>query len=453
MFRGARLSASGQNAGVMEVLLERNLPHAPPASRGSRYRPDIQGLRALAVLAVIANHLAGWPKGSFVGVDVFFVISGYLITGILVREFETRQTISLLGFYARRIKRILPAGLFVIGVTRVRHARAGRHRPLPLHRSRRDRGRRVSRQLAFRPGRGQLLQPVAAAIAAPALLVPVGGGAVLLRVALGATGPAAHRPPPALVAPRAHAPGRRCRDRRHLRRLAGVGIRADRRQPDDGLLLHVGPRLGARPGGADRHRRRAHRAPQSAPASDRRMDRPSRPAPVTPHRPLVPWVSRAVGAAPHPLRRGGDRHGRRPPGAVAAAADQPGLPVRGRPLLQPLPVALPGRRAHRHPRPPLLGHLLGGGSGAHLRLVGRLISPAGEPGAARHLVCPSSRTPPGPRPRLAPVRRGVRRHGAAGRRRPGPRALDQSEPPRPPRTRPGWPHAGRPARLPGCGGP
>src|SRR6202000_821949 len=45
------------------------------------------------------------------------VISGYLITGILVREFETRQTISLAGFYARRIKRILPAGLFVIGVT------------------------------------------------------------------------------------------------------------------------------------------------------------------------------------------------------------------------------------------------------------------------------------------------------------------------------------------------
>jgi peptidoglycan/LPS O-acetylase OafA/YrhL len=66
---------------------------------------------------VIANHLAGWPKGSFVGVDVFFVISGYLITGILVREFESRQTISFRGFYARRIRRILPAGLFVIGAT------------------------------------------------------------------------------------------------------------------------------------------------------------------------------------------------------------------------------------------------------------------------------------------------------------------------------------------------
>jgi peptidoglycan/LPS O-acetylase OafA/YrhL len=98
----------------MEVLLERK-PEAH--ARGSRFRPDIQGLRAIAVLAVLADHLAGWPKGSFVGVDVFFVISGYLITGILVREFETRQTISFAGFYARRIKRILPAGLFVIGAT------------------------------------------------------------------------------------------------------------------------------------------------------------------------------------------------------------------------------------------------------------------------------------------------------------------------------------------------
>jgi peptidoglycan/LPS O-acetylase OafA/YrhL len=69
------------------------------------------------VLAVIAFHLAGWPQGSFDGVDVFFVISGYLITGILVREFESRQSISFTGFYARRIKRILPAGLFVIGAT------------------------------------------------------------------------------------------------------------------------------------------------------------------------------------------------------------------------------------------------------------------------------------------------------------------------------------------------
>ena len=101
----------------MAVTTERPQPHAPPADRRLRYRADIQGLRAIAVLAVIADHLAGWPRGSFDGVDIFFVISGYLITGILVREFESRKTISFLGFYARRIKRILPAGLFVIGAT------------------------------------------------------------------------------------------------------------------------------------------------------------------------------------------------------------------------------------------------------------------------------------------------------------------------------------------------
>jgi peptidoglycan/LPS O-acetylase OafA/YrhL len=98
-------------------MSQRSQSRVTPDDRRVGYRAEIQGLRAIAVLAVVANHLAGWPTGSFVGVDVFFVISGYLITGILVREFETRQTISFRGFYARRIKRILPAGLFVIGAT------------------------------------------------------------------------------------------------------------------------------------------------------------------------------------------------------------------------------------------------------------------------------------------------------------------------------------------------
>ena len=101
----------------MGAVLQRNESRTPSEDRPTRYRADIQGLRAVAVLAVIADHFAGGPRGSFVGVDVFFVISGYLITGILVREFEARQTISFGGFYARRIKRILPAALFVIGVT------------------------------------------------------------------------------------------------------------------------------------------------------------------------------------------------------------------------------------------------------------------------------------------------------------------------------------------------
>jgi peptidoglycan/LPS O-acetylase OafA/YrhL len=80
-------------------------------------RRDIQGLRAFAVIVVILDHLAGWPSGGFVGVDVFFVISGFLITGLLLREYERSGSISFTNFYRRRIKRIFPASTLVIVVT------------------------------------------------------------------------------------------------------------------------------------------------------------------------------------------------------------------------------------------------------------------------------------------------------------------------------------------------
>ena len=81
------------------------------------YRPEIDGLRAFAVLPVILFH-AGFSAfgGGFVGVDVFFVISGYLITSILLRELE-EGGFSLLQFYERRARRILPALFFVTAVT------------------------------------------------------------------------------------------------------------------------------------------------------------------------------------------------------------------------------------------------------------------------------------------------------------------------------------------------
>ncbi|UZX04329.1 acyltransferase [Arthrobacter sp. CDRTa11] len=88
---------------------------AKPINQG--IRPDIQGLRALAVLAVIADHLFHWPSGGFVGVDVFFVISGFLITGLLLREHERTGRISFVDFYRRRVKRILPASVLVLAVT------------------------------------------------------------------------------------------------------------------------------------------------------------------------------------------------------------------------------------------------------------------------------------------------------------------------------------------------
>ena len=84
---------------------------------GSEVRTDIQGLRAIAVLLVLGFHL--WPEhlgGGFVGVDVFFVISGFLITGHLLRHPPRRPT-DVAAFWARRLRRLLPASLIVIAAT------------------------------------------------------------------------------------------------------------------------------------------------------------------------------------------------------------------------------------------------------------------------------------------------------------------------------------------------
>src|SRR5688500_8690246 len=88
------------------------------AGGASHFRSDIQGLRAVAVLLVLAYHV--WPgvvPGGYVGVDVFFVISGYLITGVLLGAVQTEGQLSFAGFYTRRIKRLLPAATCVLFVT------------------------------------------------------------------------------------------------------------------------------------------------------------------------------------------------------------------------------------------------------------------------------------------------------------------------------------------------
>ncbi len=82
-------------------------------SSTEKYRPDIDGLRAIAVLAVVAYHAApGRLPGGFIGVDVFFVISGFLISSILLNSLE-KDKFSILDFYQRRVRRIFPA-LFVV---------------------------------------------------------------------------------------------------------------------------------------------------------------------------------------------------------------------------------------------------------------------------------------------------------------------------------------------------
>jgi peptidoglycan/LPS O-acetylase OafA/YrhL len=84
-----------------------------------KYRRDIDGLRSLAVVPVVLGHagIAGF-SGGYVGVDIFFVISGFLITGIILREIE-EDRFSILKFYERRARRILPALFAVLTVCAV----------------------------------------------------------------------------------------------------------------------------------------------------------------------------------------------------------------------------------------------------------------------------------------------------------------------------------------------
>src|SRR5246127_1073219 len=102
-------------------------PPAPSRRRGIHragrhrdFRADIEGLRAIAVVAVVLFH-AGFPgvTGGFVGVDIFFVISGFLITGLLWRDVTTHGTIRLARFYGARARRLLPASATVLVATAV----------------------------------------------------------------------------------------------------------------------------------------------------------------------------------------------------------------------------------------------------------------------------------------------------------------------------------------------
>ena len=98
----------------------RHAPAGPAAARAGTFLPNVQALRAVAVLMVVTFHL--WPDavpGGFAGVDVFFVISGYLITSHLLREVESTGRLSLPRFYARRLRRLLPAALTVLLATAV----------------------------------------------------------------------------------------------------------------------------------------------------------------------------------------------------------------------------------------------------------------------------------------------------------------------------------------------
>ena len=87
------------------------------------YRPEIDGLRSIAVISVLLYHLQislndiKILKGGFLGVDIFFVISGYLITSIIYKEILISNKFSFINFYERRIRRLLPALIFIAFVS------------------------------------------------------------------------------------------------------------------------------------------------------------------------------------------------------------------------------------------------------------------------------------------------------------------------------------------------
>ena len=150
------------------------------------YQPALDGIRAFAVAAVLFYHAGqSWAVGGFLGVDTFFVLSGFLITTLLVTEWTNRGGINLLAFWVRRARRLLPAlFLVMVGIVdlrgRVRGAgRAGAH-PGRLVRVARVRG-----QLALHLLRPVVLRPVLAAVAAAPHVVAGDRGAVLPGVAAG----------------------------------------------------------------------------------------------------------------------------------------------------------------------------------------------------------------------------------------------------------------------------
>src|SRR5262249_35736303 len=115
LWGASRMRQRSGNGSSMPIM--RPSPDQTLSGRSAAYRADIDGLRGISVLAVIGFH--GFPDlvpGGFIGVDVFFVISGFLISGIIFDEMQS-DVFSLRSFYARRIRRIFPALVLVLTVT------------------------------------------------------------------------------------------------------------------------------------------------------------------------------------------------------------------------------------------------------------------------------------------------------------------------------------------------
>ena len=110
---GAPAGGAGHGAGGHHVRPDALASR--PSATGSTRLAGLDGLRAVAVALVLGFHFGvGWRGGGFLGVDVFYVLSGFLITGLLLAEFERRERIGLAAFWLRRARRLLPALLLVL---------------------------------------------------------------------------------------------------------------------------------------------------------------------------------------------------------------------------------------------------------------------------------------------------------------------------------------------------
>ncbi|MBC8036739.1 MAG: acyltransferase, partial [Rhizobiales bacterium] len=114
MHQIARLAFAGEQRVIASPWFSNP---AITTKRSSGFRPDIEGLRGIAIISVVLFHVGGFLPGGLTGVDIFFVISGFLITGILLREYSANGRIDFAGFWARRARRILPAATLVVLTT------------------------------------------------------------------------------------------------------------------------------------------------------------------------------------------------------------------------------------------------------------------------------------------------------------------------------------------------
>ena len=156
-----------------------------PLTRDRRYMPGLDGLRALAVIAVIVYHLGfGWASGGLLGVAVFFTLSGYLITDLLLSQYVAGR-LQLREFWLARARRLLPA-LFVMLVVVSVWVWADDRAQLSVVRGEVFAGGLLHQQLVAELPARVLFRAVRSAVSAQSSLVTCGGGAVLHRLAVAA---------------------------------------------------------------------------------------------------------------------------------------------------------------------------------------------------------------------------------------------------------------------------